>query len=222
MTLGLVLAGAVLAAPSPARAENPKADFEGPTLGIQIGYGFGASDWCFCNFATPAVEAVGGDGGVLGGVHAGYGVRLGPFVLQSEARLSYATIAFSELCRPQLSCAGETEWLGEIDASLGLVVFGDIMIAASAGFATGDVRATTVVLQGPNAGAAREESATHDGSVLGARIEQAMSGGWRYGLEYRYYDMQGENLAAAPSGPPAKAGIDWTAHTVGLSISLEL
>ena len=49
-----------------------------------------------------------------------------------------------------------------------------------------------------------------------------MSGGWRFGLEYRYYDLQGSNLAADPAGAPAQAAIDWHAHVAGLTISYEL
>jgi opacity protein-like surface antigen len=84
------------------------------------------------------------------------------------------------------------------------------------------MRATTSVTAGPARGTTREETTTHDGRVYGARLEQAMSGGWRFGLEYRYYDMQGTNLAADPAGAPVQAAIDWHAHVAGLTISYEL
>ena len=211
-----------LAAAAPARAGEAPADFSGPSLGLHTSYGFGASDWCFCNFVGPAIDATGGSGGVLAGGRAAYGVRFGDFVLEGETRLSYASVAFADSCGPALGCAGELQWLGEADLNAGLVIFGDIMMAASVAYAEGDLRATTVVAAGPAAGTTREETATHDGRVYGARIERAMSGGWRFGLEYRYYDMSGTNLAADATGAPTQADIDWHAHVAGLTIAYEL
>lgn len=207
---------------APARASERQANYSGPSLGLQTSYGFGASDWCFCSPLSAVVDATGGDGGIVVGGHAAYGVRLGPIVLEGEARLSYSDVAFADSCGTALACAGELLWLAEADVTAGFVVFGDMLIAGTLGYATGDVRATTMVTTGAAAGATREETTAHDGRVYGARIEEAMSGGWRFGLEYRYYDMSGANLAATATGAPAQAGIDWHAHVAGLTITYEL
>jgi opacity protein-like surface antigen len=221
-TIALVSAFAVACAvQAAAAAPSTQADFSGLSIGLQTSYGFGASDWCFCNFVGPAVDATGGRGGIVVGGHAAYGARLGPIVLEGEGRLSYANVAFAETCGPALACAGALQWLGEADATAGYA-FGDTMFAATLGYAEGDVRATTSVTAGPARGTAREETTTHEGRVYGARLEQAMSGGWRFGLEYRYYDMQGTNLAADPAGAPTQVAIDWHAHVAGLTISYEL
>jgi len=120
-----------------------------------------------------------------------------------------------------LRCSGELHWLGEADLNAGLVIFGDTMLAASLGYAEGDVQASTTVLAGPALGSAREETNVHDGVVYGARIEKAMTGGWRFGLEYRFYDMQGGSRAIDASGMPAEVEIDWHAHVAGLTIGYE-
>jgi len=209
------------AALAQASAAEPPADFAGFSLGLHTSYGFGASDWCFCNFVGPAIDATGGDGGVLVGPQATYGLRFGDFVLEGDARLSYASVAFADSCGPALACAGELEWLADVDLNAGVVIFGDILVAATLGYAEGDVRASTVVTAGPAIGTTREQTTTHDGLVYGAHVDLAMSGGWRYGLEYRYYDMSGTNLAADATGAPVQAEIDWHAHVAGLTIAYE-
>lgn len=93
----------------------------------------------------------------------------------------------------------------------------DILIAGTAGLATGGVTAHTVGLGAPD-----EDSSVHDGVTYGARVEQGMSGGWRFGLEYRYYDMSGDNTLRAGTAPPESVAIDWHAHVAGLTIRYEL
>ena len=205
-----------------ARAEERPADFSGLSLGMQTGYGFGAGDWCYCSPVALVADATGGNGGIDVGLHAAYGVRLGPLALEAETRLSYADVAFSDMCRPTLACSGKTDWLGEAGVSAGLVFWHDKKLAATLGYAVGDVRAKTTVLSGAAAGASRENTAMHDGLVYGVRGEQAMSGGWRFGLEYRYYDMSGTNLTADTAGAAVDAKIDWHAHVVGFTIAYEL
>ena len=205
-----------------ARASERPADFSGFSLGLQSGYGFGASDWCFCSPVSVASDAAGGDGGIDVGLHAAYGVRLGPLALEAETRLSYADIAFSDMCDAALACKGKTDWLGEAGVSAGIVFWGDKKLAATIGYAVGDVRTKTTVLSGLAAGASREDSSMHDGMVYGVHGEQAMNGGWRFGLEYKYYDMSGDNLTVDAAGAPVDAKIDWHAHVIGFTISYEL
>ena len=210
--------GTSLSGLAAARAAAPNADFSGLYLGLQTSYGFGAGgDWCFCTFLPPALDATGGNGGILVGGEAGYGMRFGAFVVEAETRLSYSNLAFAELCAPNLRCDGELSWIGEAQISAGFVI-DDTLIAATAGLATGDVSARTI-----NAGGALDDDASlHDGHVFGARIEQGMSGGWRFGLEYRYYDMSGENSLSTGTAAPTPVDIDWHAHVAGLTIRYEL
>lgn len=208
--LTAALVAGLAAAPSAATAEdNTPADFAGLHLGLDMGYGLGVGgDWCLCSPIPLGADAVGGDGGILVGGEAGYGVRFGPIVLDAAVRLSYADIDFAEACPGIGTCSGELAWLGEAVATAGVVVFDDILLAASVGYAAGDV---SVV-----AGFA-DDTSTHDGRMLGGRVEFGMPGGWRMGVEYRYYDMAGTNLTA--SGP---VEIEWQTESVSFTIRYEL
>ncbi len=195
-------------------AAAPKADFSGAFLGIQTEYGFGAQgDWCGCSFVTPVTDSAGGEGGMLAGVQAGYDWRIGGLIIEAGVRASYADLAFDRVCAGAARCEGALDWLAEAQVSAGFVIFGDMLVAATAGFAAGDVEAV--------AGATLKSTATHDGHVFALRGEQAMSGGWRFGLEYRYYEMEGTNRLDTPTSAPSDVAITWTAHVVGLTIANE-
>jgi hypothetical protein len=211
--VALTLSAAMWAA-WPAQAAAPKADFDGAFLGLQTEYAFGASgDWCGCSFVTPATATAGGEGGIIAGAQAGYDWRFGAFVVEIGARVSYADLGFDRVCAGTARCDGALDWLAEAQVSAGFVVFGDLLIAGTAGLAAGDVTAT--------AGGALESTATNDGHVLAVRGEQAMSGGWRFGLEYRYYEMDGTNRLDTPTSAAADVDVTWTAHVVGLTIANE-
>lgn len=211
--VALCLAAAVSAA-WPASAAAPKADFSGAFLGLQTEYGFGAhGDWCGCSFVTPATDAAGGEGGIIAGAQAGYDIRFGAFVLEAAVRASYADLGFDRVCAGTARCEGALTWLGEAQVSAGFVVFDDILIVGSAGLVGGDVRAT--------AGGRLESSEIHDGHVYAVRGEQAMSGGWRFGIEYRFYEMDGTNRLDTPTSAASDVDIAWTAHVIGLTIANE-
>ena len=215
MRLGLLAFLSVcLAVRAQAQPHDPVADYSGVYLGVHTDYGSGggSGDWCACTPAPLVADAGGGDGGLVAGGHIGYDLRWGPLVVEAETRLSYAGVSFSETCGA-FSCAGELHWLGEVQFGAGLV-FGRTLIAATAGYVAGDVQTQT------DAFAPNTEPATsiHDGSVFGARIEYAMIDGWRMALEYRHYDMSGENdIAGGPS-----VDIEWTTHVGGLRMTYEL
>jgi opacity protein-like surface antigen len=205
----LLLAFAAASFAATAEARDPPADFAGAHVGLVTGYGFGASgDWCFCSFLPSAADAVEGEGGIVVGAEAGYGLRFGALVVEAAARAQHADIKFSEVCGTT-PCSGETGWLLEAQLTAGIVLFDDLLLAGTAGLAAADTYAST--------GAAEASSALHDGTVLGLRIEQGMSENWRMGLEYRHYDMHGTN-----DTPAGEAAIDWTTETIALVINYEL
>ncbi|NOT41202.1 MAG: outer membrane beta-barrel protein [Alphaproteobacteria bacterium] len=211
--VALVLAAAFWAA-APALAAAPKADFSGAFLGLQTQYGFGAQgDWCGCTFAPPVTDSAGGEGGTLAGLQAGYDWRFGSFVVEAGVRVSYADLGFDRVCAAAARCEGALDWLAEAQLSAGFVIFGDMLLVATAGLAAGDVEAV--------AGGALKTTATHDGHVFAARAEQAMSHGWRMGVEYRYYEMEGTNRLDTPTSPAADVAIAWSAHVVGVTIANE-
>lgn len=192
-----------------ARDANAPARFEGLSLGLDTGYGFGSSgDWCFCSFVPAATDAAGGKGGVTVAGELGYGLRLGPLFLEPSLRAGYADIGFSEICG-STRCNGELSWLAEAQVSAGIIVYDNIAVVGSLGVAAANVFAQ--VSSGP------ETSAVHDGVVAGAGVELGMSGGWRMGVEYRRYDMQGSN--ETPSGD---VDIEWQTQTLSLVIHYEL
>jgi outer membrane immunogenic protein len=206
-----VLLAALMAAVPTAFAAAPKADFSGAYLGLQTSYGFGVQgDWCGgCSFIGPVSGAAGGEGGVVAGAVGGYDFSFGSFVAGVGLRASYADLAFDTLCGAAAQCRGALDWLGEAEVRAGFVI-GDILVSGSAGLAVGDVEAT--------AGGALTTSEIHDGHVFGLRGELTMSGGWRYGLEYRYTEMEGTNRLDTPTSAASDVAISWSAHTVGLTI----
>lgn len=192
-----------------AREKDPPADFDGLFIGLNTGYGFGAAgDWCNCTFLPSVADVTEGEGGIVVGAELGYGIRLGPLVIEAAARASHADVKFAEVCAAGIPCSGETTWLAEAQVSAGFVVFDNILIAGAWGYAAAAVDAQ----MGPYA-----SSATHDGAVLAARVEQAMSENWRMGLEYRHYDMQGTN-----GTPVGEVDIDWQTEVVSFAIHYEL
>jgi hypothetical protein len=207
--IGILFAVALAAAPS-AFAGRENASFDGAYLGVQTAYGFGAQgDWCGCTFLPPVSDAAGGEGGILSGVQAGFDWRMGSFVAGVGVRGSYADLAFDKVCAGAARCEGKLDWLSEAELRAG-VIFGDVLVAGSAGLGLGSVEAS--------AGGALKSSATHDGHSYGLRGELSMSGGWRYGLEYRYYDMGGTNRLDTPTTVASDVAVAWSAHTVGLTI----
>jgi len=209
----LVLLTACLVPSAQAAADVPYADFSGVYLGIQTDYAAGGgSDWCSCTPASFFADATGGEGGFIAGAHAGIDWRWGPLVVEGETRLSYADVSFAETCGSR-RCAGELQWLAEAHVGLGLV-FGNYMILAQSGYAAGDVQALSDAFAPTTAPA----TSIHDGRVHGARIDYAMSGNWRMAVEYRYYDMSGEN--DIPGG--GAIDIEWIAHVGGLRMTYEV
>ncbi len=204
-----VLLAVAFAPLATARETDPAADFAGAFVGLNTGYAFGASgDWCNCTFLPSVADATEGEGGIIVGGEAGYGVRLGPIVIEASVRASHADIKFAEICGIGVPCSGQAGWIGEAQVTAGFVVFDDILLAGTWGYAVADVDAT-VGLDTSNA--------THDGVVLGARIEQAMTENWRMGVEYRHYDIQGTN-----GTPAGDVDVDWQAEAVALNIHYEL
>ena len=203
------IAAAAFASAASARAADPPADFSGVFVSLDLGYGFGASgDWCNCTFLPAVTDMVGGEGGIIVGGGVGYDVRLGSLVLEMAARGSHADIKFSEACGTTV-CSGEVAWLGETHVGAGLIIFDDILIAGTYGHAFGDVHA--------QAGLAPPSTSRHDGSTVTARVEQGWSGGWRMGLEYRRYELEGDNEA-----PAAEVAVDWSSQVIALVIHYEL
>lgn len=195
---------------SEAREPDPPADFAGVFVGLNTGYGFGASgDWCYCSFLPSLADATEGEGGIIVGGDAGFGVRLGPIVVEAAARASHADVKFADACGAATPCSGETGWLAEAQLSAGVVLFDGLLVAGTWGYAAADVHALI--------GTADASTALHDGAVLAARVEQAMSEGWRMGLEYRRYDMHGDNET-----PAGTVDIDWETEAIALVIHYEL
>lgn len=203
------LALAAMAPVESARAGDPPADFSGTFVSLDLAYGFGAAgDWCNCTFLPPATDTLEGEGGIIVGGGLGYDVRLGSLVIEAAARASHADIKFAETCVAG-ACNGQASWLAEAHVGAGLIVFDNLLLAGSYGLVIGDVEAQV--------GGTPPSTALHDGTVLTGRIEQGMSGGWRMGVEYRRYELDGTN-----DTPAGEVAVDWSAEAVALVIHYEL
>ena len=212
MVRWLIFALVLLLAPTlaDAREASAPAQFEGLYLGLDTGYGFGsAGDWCFCSFVPAATDAAEGEGGITIAGDLGYAVRLGPLFFEPAIRTGYASMKFSETCSRSTVCDSELSWLAEAQLSVGVIVYRNLAIAGSFGVAAANVYAQI--------GTTAETSAVHNGSVVGARLEQGMPDGWRMGVEYRHYDMRGSNET-----PTGNVDIEWKTQSLSLIIRYEL
>jgi len=206
----LVTAGATAAsaadlpsrvAPAPVFAPVPVFTWTGFYVGGQVGYGWNAND---NDFAVPAgytVDGVpftgfGGDegDGFLAGVHAGYNVQPGSFVVGVEGDIEgvfgdddddFNGVILSPTGVPVTYSipSNSIDWQGSIRARLGFA-FDRALIYATGGFAFAGLS--------DGIGASNDDTLT--GWTLGAGIEYAFTNNLTTRLEYRYTRYDGDNI----------------------------
>jgi outer membrane immunogenic protein len=188
------------AAPAPVFAPVPVFTWTGFYVGGQLGYGWNADD---NDFDVPVGYTVGGvpftgfggneGDGFLAGVHAGYNVQFGSFVVGVEGDIEgvfgdddddFTGVILSPTGVPVAYSipSNSIDWQGSIRARAGFA-FDRALIYATGGFA----------FAGLSDGIGDSEDDTLTGWTLGAGIEYAFTNNLTTRIEYRYTSYDGEN-----------------------------
>jgi outer membrane immunogenic protein len=149
------------------------ANWRGPYLGVNAGYGFGTSDW-----DIPAVS-VDPSGAVAGGT-LGYNLQTGLWVWGMEGDFNWSGIKSDEACGAG-TCETEATWLATARARLGYAGWNNWLPYITGGLAVADVKASNSDVG--------EASDTLFGWTAGAGIEYASLRNWSIKLEYLYADL---------------------------------
>jgi outer membrane immunogenic protein len=206
----MLAASAASAADLPARTIAPAAPFvaavpvftwTGFYVGGQVGYGWNAND---NDFAAPVGYTVGGvpftgfggdeGDGFLAGVHAGYNVQFGSFVVGVEGDVEgvfgdddddFAGVIVGPGGVPVAYAipSNSIDWQGSIRARAGFA-FDRALVYATGGFA----------FAGLSDGIGSSNDDTLTGWTLGAGLEYAFTNNLTTRLEYRYTSFDGDNL----------------------------
>ena len=204
---GAVFANASSSEPAKARriawthtASLGAVNWSGIYLGVNAGFGFGASDW------TDSVTGLSSgtfrtSGFVFGGT-LGANYQVGSLVFGVEADDAWAdasgfgTFAATGLCAG--GCLTKSTWLSTVRGRAGYA-FDRYLVYGTAGAAFGNVRAS--FSNDP------VSSATETGWTAGAGIEVALARNWSAKAEYLFVDLSNgsctaECAIANPNGPP--------------------
>ena len=165
--------------------------------GINVGYGFGSSDWSAVPTASNKPK------GMLAGGTLGYNWQAGAFVYGLEGDFDWSGVKGSATCAVSFTCETANTWLATFRGRAGYAI--DRWLPyITAGGAYGNVKATSTI-------AALSTSTSKDklGWTAGAGVEYAFLGNWTAKLEYLYVDLGSSDLgtAAVPNNVSFKENI---------------
>lgn len=212
-------------------------DWTGFYVGGQLGGAFGDTGTFGLDPFTPGLQAAfapgfGGDfeNGVIGGVHAGYDMQYGNFVLGGIVDLSYADIndvqQGQSLTPATYTIGRELDYLATARARLGYTVTEDVLVYATGGLAYGEVDFS---YSQPGSAAVTTTSGGQDsdfGYTVGAGVETRLTDQISFGVEYLYTNLGGNDFRANLTGGPFGAGTtgfgtddDFDFHVVQVKMS---
>jgi len=171
---------------APAYVAPLYATWTGFYAGLNIGYGFGNSDW-----AAPSVSLA--PDGVLAGATLGYNRQTGLWVWGVEGDIDWSGMKNSTACSGGFSCETSIDWLGTARLRVGYAGWSNWLPYITGGAAFGNVKASN--------SAYSDASNTRFGWTAGAGIEYAFLGNWSAKLEYLYADLGSFDCATACGGP---------------------
>jgi iron complex outermembrane recepter protein len=206
---GTLPGGAVSAKASPSKAQQITwtgtaspgvVNWTGIYLGINAGFGFGASDWS--DGVTGMSSGTFRASGLIFGGTLGANYQVGSLVLGVEGDGAWAdgsgfgTFAATGLCAG--GCLTNNTWLGTVRGRAGYA-FDRYLVYGTGGAAFGNVRA--------NFSNDPVSSANETGWTAGAGIEVALAPNWSAKAEYLLVDLSSGSCTAEcaivdPNGPP--------------------
>ncbi|HEX4113794.1 MAG TPA: outer membrane protein, partial [Stellaceae bacterium] len=184
-----VVAGAGLILSAGAHAQ-----FNGPEIGIQGGYGWGTSSGD--PGGNPKLGYSFSPDGGMGGAHAGYNWQFGPWLLGLEGDAEGGSISGNGAIGTSVySVHSNMDFDASIRGKLGFA-FNRVLLYGTGGAAFGDV--STDYLNGVGAQFA-SSSGIRVGWTAGGGAEYAVTPNWDVGLEYRYTDLGHESATGSPA-----------------------
>jgi len=173
----------------------PAFSWSGFYVGLNVGYGWGKSNWTSGGVTTGDFDVK----GWLAGGTLGYNLQTGVWVFGIEGDLDYSNIKGSTsagLC-VGTTCETRNTYLGTVRGRIGYS-FDRFLPYITGGGAFGGVKMSVP---------AGSETDFRFGYALGAGLEYAFMGSWSAKLEYLYADLGTANCSAAVCGGAA-SGID--------------
>jgi outer membrane immunogenic protein len=162
------------------------ANWTGFYVGVNVGYGFGKSDWDSPP-TSPAPK------GVLAGLTLGYNYQIGTWLFGIEGDADYSGMKGSATCFGGLdTCETKNSWLATARGRIGYAGWNNWLPYITAGAAGGDVKAT----ESFNGSATK----TKIGWTAGLGVEYAMWSSWSVKLEYLYVDLGKFDCGVSCSG----------------------
>jgi outer membrane immunogenic protein len=181
---------------APAYSAPAYSNWTGFYVGVNVGYGFGKSNWDI-PVSTNSPK------GALAGLTLGYNYQTGSWLWGIEGDFDYSGMKGTSDCGVGVTCETKNSWLGTARARLGYAGWTNWLPYLTGGLAMGDIKATNSALSSANK--------TKMGYALGAGVEYAMMSNWSVKLEYLYVDLGnfdcGVNCGATTDDVSFKANI---------------
>jgi len=217
----LVLDGSALAADMPLKAPPIQSvfDWTGFYIGAHTGYSRGSSNAVLSDPASTATSNF--FGGVIGGVQAGYNVRLpSGMLLGVEADITFPNYLTSNSVVSSLATARSalTEQWDYVATARGRVGYatGPWLAYATGGLAWAGER----FLNSPAVGSDEKVLNTRLGWAAGGGVEYAFAPHWSARLEYLYSRFEKADIAF-PSGAHYTSTLDFQALRLGLNRKID-
>jgi outer membrane immunogenic protein len=163
--------------------------WNGAYVGLNVGYGFGSSQWTDIVTHT-STNKFSTSGGLVGGT-LGYNLQLGTFVVGLEGDIGWSGIKGSTTTNCITTCETSSSWLGTARGRIGYA-FDRFLPYFTAGAAFGEVKGSVIGI-----GSFAE---TKIGWTIGGGLEYAFVDNWTAKLEYLYVDLGEATCPAACSG----------------------
>jgi high affinity Mn2+ porin len=205
--------------PRKALAPVPPFDWSGFYIGGHTGFGRGASR---AALTDPTISTASGTfGGVIGGVQAGYNVRLpSGLLLGVEADMTFpnyltSNSIVSSLATPRSEVTEQLDYVGTARGRIGYTS-GPWLAYATGGLAWAGERFVNV----PSVGSEEKDIHVRLGWAAGAGLEYAIAPHWSVRLEYLYSQFGKANIAF-PSGTQYSSSLDFQSIRLGLNRKID-
>jgi len=232
-TLVAGVALSLLALDGPARAADVRMpvkavpvqalfDWTGFYIGAHAGYGGGASNAALTDPFLATTQGPSRINGMIGGVQAGYNVRLPSGLLFGvEADLTFPNYLTSNaivalLATPASSVVEQLDYVGTVRGRLGYAS-GHWLLYATGGLAYAGER----FVNSPDIGDEEKHLSVRLGWAAGAGVEYAFAPHWTARLEYLYNRFEHANVRL-PSGTQYSSSLDFQSIRVGLNRKIDL
>ncbi len=190
--IGLSAGTVAMAADLPVAPPPPPPAFSwtGPYVGAHVGGAVaGTTSLSGTTVTGIPVNASFNRDGVFGGLHLGYNIQAGAFVLGLQAEYNFAGITGSTVGGLGLGSQASSalRQFGSVDGRVGLA-FNRWLVYAIGGFAYADQRHSITFNPAALNSLSRDYGGNEYGWDVGGGVEYALTNNWTARVEYRYYN----------------------------------